>query len=50
VDAERRTPGRIRRAGPPLGAHNSAILVERLGFDEAELENAGLRLDPSGET
>ncbi len=45
-----RTPGRIRRAGPPLGAHNRAILVERLGFDEAELENAGLRLDPSGET
>ena len=45
-----RTPGGIRRAGPPLGAHNRAILVERLGFDEAELENAGLRLDPSGET
>ncbi len=45
-----RTPGRINRAGPPLGAHNRAILVERLGFDEAELESAGLRLDQSGET
>ena len=42
-----RTPGRIRRAGPPLGAHNRAVLVDRLGFREAELEDAGVRLDPS---
>ncbi|MCP5149179.1 MAG: CoA transferase [Ectothiorhodospiraceae bacterium] len=40
-----RTPGRIRHAGPPLGASNREVLVERLGFDPAELEAAGLKLD-----
>lgn len=37
-----RTPGLIERAGPPLGADNRAILVERLGFSDADLRSAGL--------
>ena len=40
-----RTPGGIRHAGPKLGADNRAVLVEQLGFDEAELRAAGLPLD-----
>jgi crotonobetainyl-CoA:carnitine CoA-transferase CaiB-like acyl-CoA transferase len=39
-----RTPGRIRTAGPRLGGHNKEILVEELGFDEAELRDAGYDL------
>jgi crotonobetainyl-CoA:carnitine CoA-transferase CaiB-like acyl-CoA transferase len=31
------TPGRIDHAGPRLGSSNREILVERLGFSEAEL-------------
>lgn len=41
-----RTPGRIDSPGPRLGAHNREILVGRLGYGEAELEAAGLALDP----
>jgi formyl-CoA transferase len=37
-----RTPGRIRGAGPRLGADNRAVLVEKLGFSEAELRAAGI--------
>ena len=37
-----RTPGRIRAAGPRLGEHNREVLIERLGFTEAELEAAGI--------
>ena len=37
-----RTPGEIRHAGPKLGSSNRAILIEQLGFDEAELIAAGL--------
>ena len=32
-----RTPGAVRHAGPPLGEHNREILIDRLGFSEAEL-------------
>ncbi len=39
-----RTPGAIRRAGPRLGEHNREVLVEELGFGEAELKDAGLPL------
>jgi crotonobetainyl-CoA:carnitine CoA-transferase CaiB-like acyl-CoA transferase len=39
-----RTPGAIRRAGPRLGEHNREVLVEELGFSEAELRDAGLPL------
>ena len=39
-----RTPGAIRRAGPRLGEHNREVLVEELGFTEAELKDAGLPL------
>ena len=39
-----RTPGTIRRAGPRLGEHNREVLVEELGFSEAELKDAGLPL------
>jgi crotonobetainyl-CoA:carnitine CoA-transferase CaiB-like acyl-CoA transferase len=39
-----RTPGAIRRAGPRLGEHNREVLVEELGFSEAELKDAGLSL------
>lgn len=39
-----RTPGAIRRAGPRLGEHNREVLVEELGFSDAELKDAGLPL------
>lgn len=46
-----RTPGRIEHAGPPVGAHNREVLVEELGFSEAELAAAGLPVgvSPRGE-
>tara|TARA_Y100000588_G_scaffold386067_1_gene480781 strand:+ start:726 stop:1925 length:1200 start_codon:yes stop_codon:yes gene_type:complete len=37
-----RTPGEIRHAGPKLGSSNKAILIEQLGFNEADLIAAGL--------
>ena len=40
-----RTPGAIRHAGPKLGSSNRSVLIERLGFDEAELKAAGLPVD-----
>ena len=40
-----RTPGGIRHAGPKLGSSNRDILIERLGFNEAELKEAGLPVD-----
>ncbi len=40
-----RTPGEIRHAGPKLGYDNRRILIDRLGFDEAQLVEAGLTLD-----
>jgi len=39
-----RTPGRIRRTGAKLGAHNREVLIERLGFTEAEVKAAGVDL------
>jgi crotonobetainyl-CoA:carnitine CoA-transferase CaiB-like acyl-CoA transferase len=43
-----RTPGRIRSAGPRVGAHNREILIERLGFTPEELRAEGLLTpDPS---
>jgi len=36
------TPGKIRHAGPALGEHNQEILMERLGYAEAELREAGM--------
>jgi crotonobetainyl-CoA:carnitine CoA-transferase CaiB-like acyl-CoA transferase len=39
-----RTPGAIRHAGPRLGADNREVLIEELGFSEAELKDAGLPL------
>jgi crotonobetainyl-CoA:carnitine CoA-transferase CaiB-like acyl-CoA transferase len=41
-----RTPGRVRRAGRPMGADNYEILVERLGYSPAEVEAAGIPLRP----
>ena len=38
------TPGRIRRAGSILGAHNREVLIDQLGFSEAEVEAAGVAL------
>ena len=38
------TPGRIRRAGSKLGAHNREVLIDQLGFSEAEVEAAGVAL------
>ncbi len=40
-----RTPGAIRNAGPKLGSSNRSILINRLGFNEAELKAAGLPVD-----
>lgn len=39
------TPGRIERAGPRVGQHNRAILVDELGIDEQRLVEGGLPLD-----
>ncbi len=36
------TPGAIRWAGAPVGAHNREILVDRLGLDMAALRAAGI--------
>ena len=36
------TPGAIRWAGAPVGAHNREILIERLGLDAAALRAAGI--------
>ncbi len=36
------TPGDITVAGPALGANNREILIERLGYTEAQLAAAGL--------
>ena len=38
------TPGRITHAGPRLGEHNRAVLVDELGFSEAELRAGGITL------
>jgi len=38
------TPGGIRHAGPRLGEHNRAVLVDELGFGEAELRAGGVAL------
>ncbi|MBV7484764.1 CaiB/BaiF CoA-transferase family protein [Bordetella sp. BOR01] len=38
------SPGNIRAPGPALGRHNREILVERLGYTEAELKRAGIEL------
>ena len=40
-----RNPGNIRHAGPPLGAHNREILMEKLGFTEEELKATGYKLE-----
>lgn len=37
-----RTPGRIDGAGPALGQHNREILVEQLGYSEAQLRDFGI--------
>lgn len=37
-----RTPGWIERAGPSLGEHNREILVEQLGYSEAQLREFGI--------
>lgn len=36
------TPGAIRWAGAPVGAHNREILIERLGLDAATVRAAGI--------
>jgi crotonobetainyl-CoA:carnitine CoA-transferase CaiB-like acyl-CoA transferase len=36
------TPGRIDSAGPSLGEHNREILVDLLGYSEAELQSYGI--------
>lgn len=38
------TPGRIVHAGPRLGEHNRAVLVDELGFSETELRAGGVAL------
>lgn len=42
-----RTPGAITAAGPRLGQHNREVLIERLGYSEAELAAAGLSFEPA---
>jgi len=39
------TPGGIAHAGPRLGEHNRAVLVEELGFSPAELRAGGIALE-----
>jgi len=36
------SPGGIRAPGPALGQHNREILIDRLGYTEAELQRAGI--------
>ena len=38
------TPGRITAPGPRLGEHNREVLVDRLGFTEAEVRAAGVEI------
>lgn len=38
------TPGKIKRAGPKLGEHNREVLINELGFTEAEVAAAGIEL------
>ncbi|MNR45323.1 formyl-coenzyme A transferase [compost metagenome] len=37
-----RTPGWIEHAGPALGEHNREILIEQLGYSEAQLREFGI--------
>jgi crotonobetainyl-CoA:carnitine CoA-transferase CaiB-like acyl-CoA transferase len=39
-----RTPGAIRHTGPRLGQHNREVLVDLLGFDEAEVSSQGIEI------
>ena len=39
-----RTPGEISAPGPRLGQHNREVLIDRLGYTEADLVAAGLSL------
>jgi len=39
-----RTPGKIRHTGPRMGQHNREVLVDLLGFSEAELAKNGIDL------
>ena len=39
-----RTPGAIRHTGPRLGEHNREVLVNLLGFDEAEVRAQGIEM------
>lgn len=43
-----RTPGAISHTGPRLGQHNREVLVERLGFTEAEVAAQGIALGAPG--
>lgn len=43
-----RTPGAISHTGPRLGQHNREVLVERLGFTEAEVAAQGIDLGAPG--
>lgn len=38
------TPGKIRSAGPMLGAHNREVLIDELGFTEAEVAASGIEI------
>ncbi len=38
------TPGRITAPGPRLGEHNREVLIDRLGFTEAEVKAAGVEV------
>lgn len=40
-----RTPGAIAHAGPRLGQHNREVLIERLGYSEADLVEAGIPVE-----
>lgn len=42
------SPGEIRHPGPRLGQHNREILVERLGYSEEDIAQAGIVLGEAG--
>ena len=44
-----RTPGAIHHAGPQVGEHNREILIDMLGYSEAELEAQGIQVDLKAE-
>jgi len=42
-----RTPGAVLKPGPMLGEHNREVLIDELGFDDAQVQSAGIDIAES---